>query len=638
MNREIKKIVDYNCEALEKSDATFKSIYEVMFRFTDNILAETNDGYRIRKYTYGEIKKRIEEVSFAIHQRIGATHEYIGLEMENCIEWIISFWAILRSGNKPYLINCRHPRELCNGILKSLKVKYIIGLGTTALEGEFIDFSELTGKGEFVGEFEDEIALSTSATTLNEVVCFYTGREMTCQLMNTKGILKNSDNISKHYKGSLKQLAFLPFYHIFGLVAVYFWFTYFGRTLVFLKDYSPDTIIYTINKHEVTHIFAVPMLWHTIEDRVMKEVRSGGDKTVKKFNKGLKLCTRLQTVFPNAGISMSKRIMKEVTGKLFGKSVLFCISGGSYLRKSALALFNGIGYPLHNGYGMSEIGITSVELSTAISVRNKGLIGKPFDSVTYSLSDKGILSVKGASICHRIMKNGTVSEVEEWFETGDILEKQQEGYYICGRMGDAVIGENGENINPDIIEQNFDVTGTEGFCVLGIKKGESEILTMIVKIGKYTSEKTVNAFIERFINENDRLPMTQRVKEFYFTYDEISAQNAIKVGRAYLLRQLSLGRIKLMPFSEMRNFGENKKSELSKVAVKVREIVAGELSIEPEKVGLDEHIITSLGASSLQYFAMVGKMAGEFKITAQLKENEYKYTVREISEYIEEQL
>ena len=51
---------------------------------------------------------------------------------------------------------------------------------------------------------------------------------------------------------------------------------------------------------------------------------------------------------------------------------------------------NGIGYNLHNGYGMSEIGITSVELRRKAAQRNQNAVGKPFDSVEYRLDDPGI--------------------------------------------------------------------------------------------------------------------------------------------------------------------------------------------------------------------------------------------------------
>ena len=58
--------------------------------------------------------------------------------------------------------------------------------------------------------------------------------------------------------------------------------------------------------------------------------------------------------------------MHEVTDSLFGKSVLFCISGGSYIKEDTLRLINGLGYPLYNGYGMTEAGVTSVELSPVV--------------------------------------------------------------------------------------------------------------------------------------------------------------------------------------------------------------------------------------------------------------------------------
>ena len=56
MNREVREIVNYNCQALEESAKDFESIYKVMFRLSDNVLAETNDGYQIQTYTYGEIR------------------------------------------------------------------------------------------------------------------------------------------------------------------------------------------------------------------------------------------------------------------------------------------------------------------------------------------------------------------------------------------------------------------------------------------------------------------------------------------------------------------------------------------------------------------------------------------------------
>ena len=40
-----------------------------------------------------------------------------------------------------------------------------------------------------------------------------------------------------------------------------------------------------------------------------------------------------------------------------------------------LRTINGLGYPLYNGYGMTEIGVTSVELSPDVKQRLLGYIG-----------------------------------------------------------------------------------------------------------------------------------------------------------------------------------------------------------------------------------------------------------------------
>lgn len=259
MNKNLKEIIRYNRDALKSSNKTLRDIYRIMFRSESNILCEYTDGFRIKKETYGETARKIEKAAAGLYQKIGATHSYVALALDNSPEWIVAFWAILKSGNKPYLVNLRYPDSLTNSILKTLDIKYTVCSKEVSLDTESILVSSLEGDITVPeNEFEDEIAFSSSATSMNEVICFYTGYQVAEQILNFEEIIKLEPRIAKHYKGYLKQLAFLPFYHVFGLFAVYFWFTFFGRTLVFLRDYSADTILKTCRKHNVTHIFAVP--------------------------------------------------------------------------------------------------------------------------------------------------------------------------------------------------------------------------------------------------------------------------------------------------------------------------------------------------------------------------------------------
>ena len=186
-----------------------------MFDFGDTCFAETSDGYRIKKTTYKETRLLSERYASAIYSQVGAQNEFIGIEAENGVEWIASFWAILRSGNRPLLVNCRHPEKLSNRIMSDLGVRYVISDKTGLLNAEYITFAELGDAADAACSdkagavfpavpedvFANELALSTSATSMNETVCFFTGAELSAQILNTSSILKKCPQVSACCKG-----------------------------------------------------------------------------------------------------------------------------------------------------------------------------------------------------------------------------------------------------------------------------------------------------------------------------------------------------------------------------------------------------------------------------------------------------
>ena len=639
MDKEIKHILQIRREQLEASQKDLKAIFNIIFSQPELLQCETNDGFRVQKYTYGQIRERICNAAGALYQKIGATHSYIALEMENSPDWIVAFWAILMSGNKPYLVNMRYPDSLTAGILKTLDVKYILCSESTNLAGEKITVTDLTGEYPAVPEdiFENELAFSSSATSMNEVICFYSGAQIAAQILNFRQIVKENPSIANHYKGYLKQLAFLPFYHVFGLFAVYFWFAFFGRAFVFLRDYSADTILKTCRRHEVTHIFAVPMLWHTIEKQVRAEVAKQGPKKEKKLRNGLAFSTKLQNVFPRAGANFARFLLREVTDKLFGPSVMFCISGGSCLRDSAMELINGIGYRLHNGYGMSEIGITSVELRRKPKDRNRNSIGHPFTAVTYRLDEEGILQVKGETLCTKKLVNGELVHLEEWFDTGDRMTCVDGHYYIHGRRSDTVIGENGENINPDTVEKVFVPEIVQQFSVLGLPGEGGQQLSLVARIPSYTTQNQADKIRNYFYAVNDTLPTTMAVKKFYFTFDDLAPPTAIKVSRAQLTKKIADGQVQLTSFQQFKP-EDASQGGMSPLLRQVCQIIAKVLDVDEASVGEQTHIFYDLGATSIQYFSILSALAEHFAITEYSSTDTYCYTPKEICEYIERKL
>lgn len=632
----IVRFVRNNSNELRTGKGTIKEIFEIVFRNEGNIMAETSNTFRITEHTYGQVKKRIERAAANIARTFGSDNSFIGLYGENSLEWLVGFWAILMSGNRPYLVNLMQPETFSNGILSTLGAKAVIYIGKRpSLNAELAELSGLE-EGEAAlpsgTVFGNEIALTTSGTTMQEKICIYTGRELTEQIVNCDSIIDANPDIKTFYHGRLKMLMFLPLYHIFGLEAAYLWFAFGNITFVFLPSMAPEAILHTIRRHEVTHIFAVPLFWHTVERAVNREVKAKGEKTWNKFQKGLRLSEKLQSAFPRLGKKIASRLLSEVRREVFGESVIFCISGGSWLRDSALRLMNCLGYSLYNGYGMSEIGITSVELSMRIKDRLLGSVGKPFESVEYRLGDDGRLFVRGASICRKIIVDGKPMENEEWFDTGDIMRRDASGrYYVEGRRSDVVYSDNGEKLNPDIAERELNIPNAANFTVMGDESNEK--LMLIIQLPRTLVEAQMTKLRDAAEKSAAALPPAYRISRIAYTYDPLMEEGGIKVSREYVRRKLASGGIRLIEsMEEARKEVGPVGSEVEAILVR---IFAEVLGVPQENIRKDAHFMNDLGGSSLDYFTLIGEIDKRFDIRLDFSEGEIAYSVAGFAEIVE---
>ena len=638
------RTVNERMNKLIASKKRFSDIFEIMFSRPEYILSEYTDGYKIIKKTYAQHEAEAKSVCAALLNE-GKKGSYIAIAMENCPEWVSAFWGCLMSGHKVILVNMRLPESMTVRSLKTVGAQTVISKTPVSYAEKNLLIDDLLEEGKnkpCTPDWEDEIALFTSGTTLHEKVCVYSGKSIAEQILNSREVLRQNKEIKRRYKGAIKQLAFLPFYHIYGLTAVYMWFGFFARSFVFLSDMGADTITRTVKKHGVTHIFAVPLLWHTIENEILFEVSNKDEKTQKSFQKGLKLCRGLQNVFPRLGQLVSKRILGEVTRPLFGNSIKFCISGGSYIRPSALKLINSIGYPLYNGYGMTEIGITSVELRRTPKKRELSSIGKPFGSVSYALSEDGELKVNGSSIFKGMYLDGVYAPFnDEWFLTGDIAYTDEKGYYyLKGRRGDCVISPDGENLNPDEAEKLLNIEYARRFCVLGMGEKGSEELCLIIEPSVNLTGAHIKKMMYGLYNGIAALPPAYKIKKIYFADGAISSELDIKVSRAALKRKIASGELKLKDAAEYLKAADNKTDDelTDELTKRVIEIIARVVGKDASQIGKDDHFVFEIGGNSLQYLTLIDNLEKEFSVHIKTTEESYCATAAEFSRCISRQI
>ena len=628
---------------LSKADHNLKSIFEVIHNQGERFFSEYYDSFTLKNVSYKDFQSYVKKTASYLKEKgLNPNHEYIGFLMDNSLNWVSIFWAILMLGGKPVLLNKKLPISVNQDIASLLKIKYVVS--DIHVEDSFSNVIYFENVNKIIPEidalkeieqedWEDEIVLNSTATTLNYKVCIFKGEDIYNAIMNAKCVLKRSKIVKEHYEERLKVLAFLPFYHIFGLMAAYFWFSIFGRTFVFLKDYSSDTILKTVQRHKVTHVFAVPLLWNTIARELKKKINQLPEKKRKRANKGIKFSYNLQNLFPNYGRRVAKKLLKEIQTQVFGDSIKFCISGGGSIPKETLYLINAIGYPLYNGYGSTEMGITSVELRSRPKYRVLGTVGMPLDSITYSIDNDELL-IKGTSICSKIIyKDGKEQLVnkDEWYHTGDSFRKVGKYYYALGRNDDVYVGANGEKINPDEIENKVLLTNVVRYCFTTYQ-GQ---LSLIIQLSKQNYTVKAKSILNEVRNCLDTLKSDgYQIEKVYYTFDDIANKEAIKVSRRYLERLIKEDNVQLVDFANFSNLVENKKEELNNdITNRIKKVFSEILCKDVKEIGEESDFFLDLGGTSLDYMSLLLRLEQEFETTIVFKEKSFS-TVKEFYNYI----
>ncbi len=620
---------------LKSGQKRFCDIYEIMKgRFQEEIFGvEFFDGLET-KTTYSEFYALCESVAGALKARFsGKEGSTVAIRMDNSVMWCASFFGTLMAGFKAFLVNTRLDEESIDEAVKRVEALCVICDNDNGKEN-YIPAKELKSEGIKSPQWENEIILMTSGTTGDAKLVVYSGHAIAAQVLTTYGIIKESKSITQNRKVDIKLLALLPFYHIFGLSAVFLWFTFFGRTLVFPTALDSDAIRFACKRGGVTHFFAIPAVWVLATRGLLAEAKKQGKE--EKLRKGVKISNKLQNICPKLGLFVARKILfKDVREQIFGSTVSFCISGGGFLPDEAVEILNGIGYSMHVGYGMTETGITAVELCEKPKVRNLNTVGKPLADIEYMINSDGVLCVKG-DVLHSaiITKDGkTERNREDFFVTEDSCEVDPTGRWcLKGRQDDIIIGENGENLSPDMIGLKLTPPPNRGFCVMGLEvEGDIRPVAVIgLSKGATNYEKSFAANV--LYNQIDTLPLTLRPQGVYITTDEIP-QNLGKVKRSLLKKMINSGEVKieLIKRTSKEELTEMFDEGLKETLERVKGLFADVLNCDKEKVESGSNFIYDLGGSSMAYYNLFSVISKEFGIELKIDSQNPLFTPAEFA-------
>ena len=633
---------------LLKTSRHFVNIYQqLMHQNKKNVYAEfTGVNNRIKKYKYSKMDENVKKYALYLSNKIKkeGTNRVV-LKVANCPSWGEIFWALLMAGFVPVLVDAKLPRENVINLANQAKAIAIISDDNHEYTLNKIRLDNIlqNAKEEMSNpSWADEVIFSSSGTTGDAKLMIFNGENFVNQICCSLKMTEESLDIMYPKKlGQIKILAMIPFHHIFGFVAVFLWYTFYGTTLVFPKSNTPSDLLSICQRTGITHVYSVPLFWDSLALSIKRKFAMQSEDKQKLLEK-MMAYNLGEMDAQEAGFASKKIVADKIKGMILGKHVRYCISGGGYLSNETLRAINGLGYPLYNGYGMTEVGVTSVELSPDVKQRLNGYIGKPLNGVEYKVNEAdNELLIKSPTIHIREIIAGVEKETvldNGYFHTGDIVNKFETGYIMKGRMKDVIINANGENIFPDELEIYFkDLPNVTNLSVLGVinkDKALHEDIVLVLELDDKTSEDALKE-LEKTI-KGIKLPHDTKIDAIYLAKNRLPMANNMKVKRFAIKKEIENGSNKYVLINSKKVSSKTRKlsqEAITKILPPVRELFSKILVLPTFKIDDEDHWINDLGGDSMNYVELVQEVDRYFDI--EVPEEQYgKLTC--VNDFVEE--
>jgi len=208
-------------------------------------------------------------------------------------------------------------------------------------------------------------------------------------------------------------LQVLPQFHVGGwnVQSLLAWWK--GATVVLEREFDPARALRLIEEKRVTTLMGVPATY---------------------------LFMAQEPAFADADLSSLRR----------------AVVGGAPMPEALLEIWAARGTAIVQGYGLTEAAPNVLCLPQEDAVRKVGYAGKPYPFVDVRLSAEQELQVRGPNVFPGYWRNPEATAQafteDRWLQTGDVAERDDEGFYrIKGRLKEMYIS-GGENVYPAEVE------------------------------------------------------------------------------------------------------------------------------------------------------------------------------------------
>jgi long-chain acyl-CoA synthetase len=275
---------------------------------------------------------------------------------------------------------------------------------------------------------------------------------------HSKGVMLTHDNLVFDTVNALKKfpltsndvfLSILPLSHTFEATGGMLCPLTMGVSILYMQGLpTPQTLLRSMETAKPTGVLTVPLVMDKIyRKRILPKLQA-------------KAVTRRLYAIP-----FFRRLLNRIAGKKLvqslGGRLRFFMFGGAALNEDVEVFLRDAGIQYSTGYGMTETSpIMTINPFGRVKV---GSCGQPIPDIDMKIHDPdprtgiGEIVVRGRIVMKGYYHNeAATSETflpDGWLKTGDLGIFDSEHYlFIKGRSKNIVVGANGENIYPEIIE------------------------------------------------------------------------------------------------------------------------------------------------------------------------------------------